>query len=107
MAALGKHIFDFVEGFEDAHLGCAVFFGFRWGSAMGLGPGLQGRLLDQDTDREGGLAVGCDIEDVLSGGSVAGAFRRGSLADEVVLVYVPLAAGVGFHASDSHWLALG
>ena len=30
----------FVEVFEEAHFGCAVFFRFGWGSAVGLGPGL-------------------------------------------------------------------
>ena len=101
------HIFQFVEGAEQAHLDGGVLLGVGERASVGFGPGGDDLVRKENTDRVGQLAVGGDVEDVLvcfgpwASDSLV-AERRKTFPDEVVLVNIALRSGVGFEAADGH-----
>src|ERR1043166_7925568 len=100
--ASGYHVFDFIESLEQTHLHRPISFGLIQGTPMHGRPLPETFFRQQDAYRERCLAVRGHIEDEFLGWGVWIARQSGALADEIVLVHISLAAGVGLHAAQGH-----
>lgn len=88
----------FVKGLEEAHLGDGVFFGTGKRAAVLSGPGFESRLVHEDFEGEGGVAVGSnDVGEFAARTGVA----LGAIAfEEIILIDVAVGGGVAFNAAD-------
>lgn len=89
----------FIEGLEEAHFRDGVFFAAGEGAAVLVGPGFQGRLVDEYFEAEGGGAV---ERNGVGEFAARVAVALGAIAFvEIVLINVAIGSGVGLDSADS------
>ena len=87
-----------VEGLEKPHFGNGILFAAGQWAPIGKGPGIEGGLLDENSQTKGGLAIGRDCVNEFPGGTVV-------IADAVhliktVLINVAVCRGVTLYSAN-------
>ena len=89
------YVFDLVEGAEEAEFGRGVLLSVAKWSPMNFHPRFHRFCREEDTYSIGQLAIRSDVKNEFRSGGLWIVGESGTLAHEVVLIDIPLSAGIG------------
>ncbi|HET7184009.1 MAG TPA: hypothetical protein VFI82_04950 [Terriglobales bacterium] len=88
----------FVKSLEKAHLGNGVLFGTGERAAVLCGPAVEGRLLDENFERKGRLAV--NRNDISELAARAGITLSATPIEKIILIHETISGGVAFDTAN-------
>ena len=94
------HILKFIECTKESQLGRGVLFSLGERTAVSRSPHCHGLIPQKNADSISQLAIRSNIENKFRRRSLGIVGKRRTLPHKVVLINVPLSAGVGLQAAN-------